>query len=169
MAILGALIKKGLKLRENFREEFSSPLELQKDELRRLLFDARNTEFGTHYGFKGILSSFRKGYTDFYQSFRSVVPLHDYNKMHREWWQFSLQGAKHISWPGRTKYFALSSGTSEASSKYIPVTREMTKAIQRTSIRQIVSLSRYELPSHFLEGGKIIKDFKHDIDDEDVK
>jgi hypothetical protein len=153
MAILGALIKKGLKLRENFREEFSSPLELQKDELRKLLFEARNTEFGAHYGFKEILGSFRKGYTDFYQSFRSAVPLHDYNKMHREWWQFSLQGAKHISWPGRTKYFALSSGTSEASSKYIPVTREMTKAIQRTSIRQIVSLSRYELPSHFFEGG----------------
>ncbi|MFZ9505095.1 MAG: GH3 family domain-containing protein, partial [Cyclobacteriaceae bacterium] len=153
MAILGTLIKKGLKLRQTFREDFSSPFDLQKSELRSLLFEARNTEFGQHYGFKNLLEAFRKGHTTFYDEFRKAVPLHDYNKMHREWWQLSLQGVKDVAWPGRTRYFALSSGTSEASSKYIPVTRDMTKAIQRTSIRQIVSLSRYDLPAHFFEGG----------------
>ncbi len=37
--------------------------------------------------------------------------------------------------------------------KYIPVTKEMTKAIQRTSIRQIISLSKYDLPTKFYEAG----------------
>ena len=64
-----------------------------------------------------------------------------------------MKGAKNICWPGRIKYFALSSGTSEASSKHIPVTKEMTKAIQRTSIRQILSLSKYDLPSEVFEAG----------------
>ncbi|MBM3178216.1 MAG: GH3 auxin-responsive promoter family protein [Bacteroidetes bacterium] len=153
MAILGTLIKKGLKLSQTLREEFSSPFDLQKNELRGLLFDARNTDFGKYYQFKSLLKTFKGDHAKFYEVWKSSVPLYDYRKMHREWWQLSLQGIKNVSWPGRTKYFALSSGTSESSSKYIPVTRQMTKAIQRTSIRQIVSLSRYDLPSNFFEGG----------------
>jgi hypothetical protein len=47
----------------------------------------------------------------------------------------------------------LSSGTSEASSKYIPVTKEMTKAIQRTSLRQMLTLSKYDLPPDTFTSG----------------
>jgi hypothetical protein len=64
-----------------------------------------------------------------------------------------LEGARNVCWPGRVKYFALSSGTSESSSKYIPVTKDMTKAIQKTSIRQILTLSKYDLESEFFEAG----------------
>src|SRR5690606_37561616 len=53
----------------------------------------------------------------------------------------------------RVKYFALSSGTSEASSKHIPGTKDMTKAIQKTSIRQILTLSKYDLPDDFFTSG----------------
>jgi GH3 auxin-responsive promoter len=67
--------------------------------------------------------------------------------------QLTLKGAKNVCWPRRVKYFALSSGTSEASSKHIPVTKEMTKAIQRTSVRQIISLSKYDLPPEVFEAG----------------
>ncbi|MFM8347315.1 MAG: GH3 auxin-responsive promoter family protein, partial [Bacteroidota bacterium] len=153
MAILGTLIKKGIKLRENFHQAYSSPFDLQKNELRSLLFAARNTRFGTFYGFDQILSHFRKGHTDFFREFTSTVPLHDYVKINKEWWHLTRKGIKHVTWPGRTKYFALSSGTSDAASKQIPVTRDMTKAIQRTSIRQILSLSKYDLPPEFFEGG----------------
>jgi hypothetical protein len=51
------------------------------------------------------------------------------------------------------KYFALSSGTSEASSKYIPVTSDMLRAIKKTSIRQIISLAQYDFPPEFFEKG----------------
>src|SRR5213078_2142532 len=102
------------------------------------------TEFGKYYNFSDILNHFRKGNKSFYELFRTSIPIHDYNKIYKDWWQLALKGAKNICWPGRVKYFALSSGTSEAASKYIPVTKEMTKAIQRTSIRQILSLSKYD-------------------------
>ena len=153
MAIIGTLLKKGIKLRENLEEEYSSPIELQKRELKDLMISASQTEFGKYYNFNEILNHFRKGDKGFYELFKASIPLHDYNKIYKDWWQHALKGAKNICWPGRVKYFALSSGTSEASSKYIPVTKEMTKAIQRTSIRQIISLSKYDLPSALFEAG----------------
>ncbi|MBL7862425.1 MAG: GH3 auxin-responsive promoter family protein [Cyclobacteriaceae bacterium] len=153
MALLGTLLKKGIKLRENLEQEYTSPFELQKRELKELLITASQTEFGKYYNFQDILTRFRRGHYDFYQAFKSSVPIHDYNKIYKDWWQLALKGAKNICWPGRIKYFALSSGTSEASSKHIPVTKEMTKAIQRTSIRQILSLSKYDLPPEVFEAG----------------
>lgn len=153
MAILGTLLKKGIKLRENLEQEYSSPAELQKQELKHLLITASQTEFGKYYNFQNILGHFRRGDTKYYESFKSSIPIHDYNKIYKDWWQLALKGAKNVCWPGRVKYFALSSGTSESSSKHIPVTKDMTKAIQKTSIRQILTLSKYELPDEFFEAG----------------
>lgn len=152
MAILGTLLKRSIKLRENLEQEYSSPFELQKNVLKDLLITAADTEFGRYYNFAEILSHFRKGPREFYRYYQKI-PLHDYNKIYKDWWQLSLKGVKNVCWPGRMKYFALSSGTSESASKYIPITKEMTKAIQRTSIRQILSLSKYDLPSSFFEAG----------------
>jgi hypothetical protein len=152
MAILGTLLKKGIKLRENLDQEYSPPFELQKNELRELLITASQTEIGKYYNFHDILTTFRKGPKGFYESFKTI-PIHDYNKIYKDWWQLSLKGVKNVCWPGRVKYFALSSGTSESSSKHIPVTKDMTKAIQRTSIRQMLSLSKYDLPASFFEAG----------------
>jgi hypothetical protein len=153
MAIIGTLLKKGIKLRENLQQEYSSPIDLQKQELKELMITASSTEFGKYYDFDSILPKFRKGDKAFYEAFKQHVPIHDYNKIYQDWWQLALKGAKNICWPGRIKYFALSSGTSESASKHIPVTKEMTKAIQRTSIRQIISLSKYDLPSSLFEAG----------------
>ncbi len=153
MAILGTLLKKGIKLRENLEQEYSSPIELQKKELKELLITASLTEFGKYYDFPKILKHFRKKPKDFYKMFKTSIPLHDYNRINKNWWQLARNGAKNVCWPGRVKYFALSSGTSDASSKYIPVTKDMTKAIQRTSLRQILTLSKYDLPSDSFAAG----------------
>jgi hypothetical protein len=153
MAILGTLLKKGIRIREMLEQEYTLPFDLQKKELKELLITASQTEFGRYYNFPDILNSFRKSNKEFYKQFTSNIPIHAYNKMHNDWWRFSLKGVKNVCWPGRVKYFALSSGTSEASSKYIPVTKDMTKAIQKTSIRQILTLSKYDLPSDFFEAG----------------
>jgi hypothetical protein len=153
MAILGTLLKKGIRLREMLEEEYTSPSDLQKKELKELLITASATEFGKHYHFPSILNAFRKSGQTYYQQFKNSVPIHTYNKIHNDWWRLSLKGAKNICWPGRVKYFALSSGTSEAASKYIPVTKDMTKAIQKTSIRQILTLSKYDLPPNLFTAG----------------
>lgn len=153
MAILGNLLKKGIRLREMMEQDYTAPFELQKKELKELLMEACRTEFGKHYNFQQILTAFRHPSRDFYEQYRQHVPIHTYNKIFNEWWKLSLAGHKNICWPGRVKYFALSSGTSEASSKHIPVTKSMTRAIQKTSVRQILTLSKYDLPADFFTCG----------------
>lgn len=153
MAILGTLLKKGIRLREMMEQEYTSPFDLQKKELKELLIAANQTDFGRSYKFQDILNAFRRGDKDFYEAFKRNVPIHSYNKIYNEWWRLSLKGVKNVCWPGRIKYFALSSGTSESASKHIPVSKEMTKAIQKTSIRQILTLSKYDLSPDFFTAG----------------
>lgn len=153
MAILGTLLKKGIRIREMLEQEYTSPFDLQKKELKELLITANATEFGKHYNFSDILNGFRRADKEFYRRFKTNVPIHTYNKIYNDWWKAALSGEKNMCWPGRVKYFALSSGTSEAASKYIPVTKEMTKAIQKTSVRQILTLSKYDLQPESFEAG----------------
>ena len=153
MAILGTLLKKGIRIREMLEQEYTSPFDLQKKELKELLITASQTEFGKYYDFSEILGSFRLSGREFYARFKERIPIHSYNKIYNDWWKLSLKGVRNICWPGRIKYFALSSGTSEASSKHIPVTKDMTKAIQKTSIRQILTLSKYDLDADFFQAG----------------
>ena len=154
MAILGTLLKKGIKIRESLDQEYSSHFDLQKQELKKLLLAANSSKFGRYYRFTEILEGYRSHRShDFYKNFKNNIPVHDYNSIFEKWWHRSLNSEMNVCWPGKVKYFALSSGTSEASSKHIPITKEMVSAIRKTSTRQIMSLSRYDLPDHLFETG----------------
>lgn len=153
MAILGTLLKKGIMLRESLEQLYTSPLELQKQELRNLLIHCQSTQFGQVYSFSAILGSFKKEKDDFYKSFTEKVPIHDYEKIYHEWWHMAKEGQRDVCWPGKIRYFALSSGTSGAPSKYIPITRDMVKSIRKTSMRQILTMSRYDLPASLFSKG----------------
>ena len=107
--------------------------------LKKLLKKARFTEFGQQYHFDDALFSRHPG-----KSFQELVPVHDYNKIYEEWWQKTLDGVPDVTWPGKIKYYALSSGTSEAASKYIPVTKDMLRSNTVNYLRQLLSLLNYE-------------------------
>lgn len=145
MAIISTLLKKGIRIRESLEQEYSRPMELQRHQLRKLLIKATYTEFGQKYGFSSILNSLRGSKGEFYENFKTQVPIYDYDRIFEEWWCKLLKGQKNVTWPGKIKFFALSSGTSGSSSKYIPITKDMVSAIRRTGIRQILSLSNYDL------------------------
>ena len=150
MAIIGSLLKRGITLRESLEQQFSSASDLQKQELKKLLIKARNTKFGKTYNFIEILKSFRHepGNT-YYDRFCDEVPIYDYDSMYNNWWVHAREGKEDVCWPGKIKYFALSSGTSGATSKYIPITKDIFKSMKRTSVRQILSLVHYDLPPEF--------------------
>src|SRR5687768_6745641 len=107
--------------------------------LKKLLKKARFTEFGQQYRFDESLLSKHPA-----KSFQENVPVHDYNKIYGEWWVKTLEGVPDVTWPGKIKYYALSSGTSEAASKYIPVTKDMLRSNTVNYLRQLLSLIRYE-------------------------
>ncbi len=150
MPILGSIIKSAIELRGRMPVIFSNQdaASMQKKELKKLLRRAANTSFGEHYDFYGILNS-----NNPVKTFQESIPLHDYNAIFKDWWYRSLNGEAYVCWPGKVRYFALSSGTSEASSKHIPVTADMLRAIKKTSIKQIFSLARYDFPKDFFQRG----------------
>lgn len=157
MPIIGSILKKGIKLRETLEQDFTAPHELQKKELSELLISARNTMFGREYNFISILEEFRSfGKHDFYEKFKEHVPIHDYDSMNERWWTMTREGEPDVTWPGRTKFFALSSGTSGASSKFIPVTKDMIRQIRRTGTRHMYTLSKYDLPDKFFQSGMLM-------------
>ncbi len=154
MPILGTLLKKGIKLRETRDQEYSSPFELQKLELKKLMLSASDTLIGKAYRFIEILKAYQQADPKaFYSVFKKNLKVYNYNSMYDEWWNKSQKGMANVAWPGKVKYFALSSGTSESASKHIPITRDMVKAIRKTSVRQILTLSKYDLPDKTFQGG----------------
>ena len=152
--VLGAVVKAAAEIKNipvEIRQNHTDPIRAQRRELRKLLTKAQFTEFGKFYHFDAILLS-----RDIMEEFRKRVPVFDYNKMHDEWWHLNLKGMRNVAWPGKIKYFALSSGTSEAASKYIPVTRGLNNKITRASIRQLVSATRYDFPLSFYSRGVLM-------------
>ena len=107
--------------------------------LKKLLRKARFTQFGQKYKFDEILLSRHPG-----KKFQQMVPTYNYDKLYQDWWYKTLEGTPDVCWPGVIKYFALSSGTSEASSKYIPITKELIRSNTITSFKQLLSLARYD-------------------------
>jgi hypothetical protein len=152
LPIIGSIIKRAIELRSMSVKENQKSFDAwkaQQNVLKRLLRKAQFTHFGEAYGFSEIVRS-----ENVVEAFQKNVPVHDYNRIFKKWWYRSLNGEPYVAWPGRVKYFALSSGTSEASSKYIPVTNDILRSIKKTSVRQLLSLAQYNFPPDFFEKGK---------------
>ena len=116
----------------------SSPKRQQLKVLKKLLVKARFTQFGQAYKFDEILMSRHLG-----KKYQQLVPACNYSKIYKEWWHKSVEGTSDVCWPGVIKYFALSSGTSEAASKYIPITKELIRSNTITGFKQMLSLAKY--------------------------
>jgi hypothetical protein len=127
----------------------NDPRRQQLRVLKKLLRRARFTEFGQKYRFDDILLSKHPG-----KKFQEIVPVHDYNKIYENWWKKTLEGVPDVTWPGKIKFYALSSGTSESASKYIPVTREMLRSNRVNYLRQWISIMSYDhLPRNAVTKG----------------
>lgn len=125
--------------------------ELQLKTLKKLIQKAQFTEFGKTYLFEKIANSEKLDL-----AYKNAVPAGDYLKM-LPWWEKSRHGEPNITWPGKIDYFAVSSGTTDNSSKYIPVTPEMQRAITRGGIRQLVSIAKTDVPKdHIMKNWLLI-------------
>jgi hypothetical protein len=147
MAFIGNILQKVVKINKNIVDRtLVYDSRLQGKTLLKLLKTAAFTDFGKKYGFENMV--YQK---NFREVFRDTVPIFDYNKMFEEWWHRTLNDEYDVTWPGRIKHFALTSGTSESTSKRIPVSPEMISAINRTSLRQSNTIVGLDLPAEFYE------------------
>jgi hypothetical protein len=148
MAVVGTLLNNVVRAKgANFKRKLLIGQEVQEQTLRKLITRARNTQFGKAYGFDELLLS-----PDFVKDFQNQVPIYNYEKLYTEWWHKLLQGdQKNVCWPGKVKYFGLTSGTSNDSSKRVPLTTDMIRSMRKTGIRQLLALSEYDMPPKFYE------------------
>jgi hypothetical protein len=107
-SFLSWLMKKRMPQIELF---LKYPFQVQEDVLFNLLLKAKNTEFGTQYGFSSI-----KTYTDF----KNQIPIKNYEELFPYIRKLRM-GYENVLWPGETRWFAKSAGTTNAKSKFIPI------------------------------------------------
>ena len=140
MALLQRLLteakKRGVLTKVNIEEGEL----IQKKTLKKLLQKAEYTTFGTLNKFNDVIES-----DTILSDFEDSTNINDYLKM-LPWWTRIRMGEPNVTWPGVIKNFAVSSGTSDGSSKYIPVSDAMLKAIKRASIRQVLSIAQTDVP-----------------------
>jgi len=104
-----------LKKRKHQVELFLKyPIDVQQELLMRLLVTARNTELGKQYDFDSIYD---------YKSFAERIPIHQYETI-EPLIERTRRGEQNVFWPTNIQWFAKSSGTTNAKSKFIPVSNE---------------------------------------------
>ena len=90
------------------------PHEVQQELMLELIRKGKHTEYGKSYGFNDIKS---------YQDFQRQVPIVDYEDLFPHIERL-MKGEENILWPSEIRWFAKSSGTTNARSKFIPVSQE---------------------------------------------
>ena len=122
------------------------PHEVQARLLRGLLRRAQSTEWGRRYGFQEKMTA---------ADFGRRVPVSTYEQLYPEL-EKVLRGQPDVLWPGRPRWFAKSSGTTNARSKYIPVTAEALHDCHYRAGRDMLALSTHFYPQERLLAGKTL-------------
>jgi len=87
---------------------------LQREVLKRLIEHGADSEYGRQHAFSNIHD---------YEQFVKRVPVNTYEELKGQIDRMR-HGEENVLWPGRTKWYAKSSGTTNDKSKFIPVTSE---------------------------------------------
>lgn len=121
------LLKKRLHQIEFF---LKYPIEVQEELLMGLVDFAKDTEIGKSFDFRSI-----KNYSDF----ATRVPITNYEGMEHLIDQ-ARRGTANLFWPTPIKWFAKSSGTTNAKSKFIPVSQESLEDCHYKSSKDLLSI-----------------------------
>lgn len=134
-------------LRKRFQQiEYfmNHPHEVQDALLMSLISKAKNTELGKKYGFSSITS---------YQDFTQQVPITTY-EAYQPYIERSRRGEDNIFWPTTIRWFAKSSGTTNAKSKFIPVSLEALENCHYEASKDFLSIYLNNNPDSQLFTGK---------------
>ena len=117
---------------------------LQRAVLNHLIHTAKHTEYGRNHAFDSIKD---------YDSFIKMVPVNTYEELKGDIDRMR-HGEKDILWPGRVRWYAKSSGTTNDKSKFIPVSDEGLQKIHYAGGRDSVALYLRNNPKSKMFDGK---------------
>ena len=118
--------------------------QLQREVLARLVQKAQDTEYGRKHLFAAT-----KSYEDFVRN----NPVNTYEELKTDIDRMR-QGESDVLWPGRVKWYAKSSGTTNDKSKFIPVSADGLKRIHYKGGADVVSLYLRNNPQSRMFDGK---------------
>lgn len=145
MAIINSILTWVMKKRIHQIELFRKyPHDVQQELFKKLIQSAKNTEFGKKYGFSDIKNN---------EQFRREVPVFTYEAI-SPYIERNMRGEQNILWPSEIKWFAKSSGTTNARSKFIPVSNEALEDCHFNGGKDLLSLYCNNHPETLIFDGK---------------
>ncbi|MEM1408097.1 MAG: GH3 auxin-responsive promoter family protein [Bacteroidota bacterium] len=145
MDILNSILTWVMKKRIHDIELFMKyPNEVQEELLKELISKAKKTEFGRAHGFAGLNS---------YQDFKNNVPVQSYEQLF-PYIERIMKGDQNVLWPSNISWFAKSSGTTNARSKFIPVSSEALEDCHFKGGKDLISIYVNNYPDSRMFSGK---------------
>jgi hypothetical protein len=145
MGIINSILTWVMKKRIHQIELFMKyPHEVQDEIFKKLLYTAKGTEFGQRYDFNSIQS---------YDQFRDRIPVYTYEEIF-PYIERLMRGEQNILWPSEIKWFSKSSGTTNARSKFIPVSQEALEDCHYKGGKDLLSIYVNNFPQTTIFDGK---------------
>lgn len=120
------------------------PHEVQEELFKKLITTGRNTEFGRTHGFADVHTE---------EQFRRMIPLSSYEDI-CPYIERNMAGEQNLLWPSDVKWFAKSSGTTNARSKFIPVSYEALEECHFKGGKDMLSIYCNNFPETKMFDGK---------------
>ena len=118
----------------------------QRELLQKMVSQAANTEWGRNHGYDDIKS---------YDDFRLRVPVSTYEDL-KDYIDRMRHGERDVLWPGRVKWYAKSSGTTNDKSKFIPVSAQGLKDTHYRGGQHAVTYYLHNNPKSRLFDGRAL-------------
>ncbi|MGD1892611.1 MAG: GH3 auxin-responsive promoter family protein, partial [Cyclobacteriaceae bacterium] len=147
MALVNSVLTWLMKKRIHQIELFLKyPHDVQNDVFKYLTKTAKDTVFGKQYHFSEITSV---------AQFQERVPMVSYEEFF-PYIDRLLKGENNVLWPGHIKWFAKSSGTTNAKSKFIPVSQEALDDCHFKGGKDLLSIYMNNYPDTQVFAGKTL-------------
>jgi hypothetical protein len=140
-SIVGLFNARRLSQIDLFRK---APMEVQESMFFSLIEQAQNTEWGKMHDYGNI----RK-----IHQFQERVPVQGYEGF-EPYIKRVREGEENVLWPGLTRWFAKSSGTTSSKSKFIPVTKVALESCHFRGGRDVMALYNDNYPNNEVFTGK---------------
>ena len=132
----------------------NNPLDAQREVLQDLVTSAQYTEFGRKYNFSNLFNV---------RDFKGAVPIHEYSDL-QPYIERMMQGEQNLLWNTPVYWFAKSSGTTSAKSKFIPISDENLEEGHFKASKDVLSMYyQYKPDAELLTGKGLLIGGSHNI------
>ncbi len=149
-SVVNRVIRTAAQVSESSRTV--NPAADQAGQLNRLLTKSRDTRFGLDHQFESIRREGKGSPDRLVHAFQRAVPLRSYEQLWKDYLADSYPTLRNVTWPGLIPYFALTSGTTQGATKYIPVSREMLASNRAAAWAMVGSFMASRPDSRIFQG-----------------